>query len=127
MADAGEKPKVLLVEDDLFMLELLATSLSGAGFALATAKTGAEAIKEFEKEKPDIILLDLLLPDQHGFEVLKQIRSLPGGADVKVIVLSNLSGPDDVHEAKKLGAIDYLVKANFSLPEITEKINHALK
>ncbi len=126
MAD-GEKVKLLLVEDDVFMIELLGTSLGGAGFDIAIAQSGEQALGEFKKRTPDLVLLDLLLPDMHGFEVLKKIRALPGGDKTKVIVLSNLSGTDDINEAKRLGAVDYLVKANFSLPEIADKVRAALK
>ena len=121
MADV-EKKKVLLVEDDIFMADLLGREISGAGFELATAKTGKEAVDKFPTVKPDLILLDLLLPDLNGLEVLRQIRRLEGGPETKVVVLSNLSAERDVEDAKRLGVVSYLVKANTSLPEIVDKV-----
>ena len=121
MADV-EKKKILLVEDDIFMADLLGREIAGVGFDLSTAKTGKEAVDKFPTIKPDLILLDILLPDLNGLEVLRQIRRLEGGPETKVVVLSNLSAERDVEDAKRLGITGYLVKANTSLPEIIEKI-----
>ncbi len=109
------------------MIELLVNELIKAGFDTTNAKTGGEAIAMFKKAKPDLILLDLLLPDQHGFDVLAAIRRDPEGRDIKVIVLSNLSEDRDKERAKQLGVVQYLVKANNSLPEIVEAVRTALK
>ena len=121
MADTGGK-KILLIEDDVFMAELLAGELARAGFNIEIGKTGKEGVDNFAKAKPDLVLLDLLLPDMHGFEVLQKIRQDPAGEKTKVIILSNLSEGRDVDEAKRLGATDYLVKVNYSIPEIVEKV-----
>ncbi|QQG45569.1 MAG: response regulator [Candidatus Sungiibacteriota bacterium] len=121
-----ENKKILLIEDDVFMVGLLVHELQEAGFEVVTAKTGVEGIKKFPEVKPDLILLDILLPDQNGFDTLRTIRRQPGGPGTKVIVLSNLAEWSDVEEAKRLGALDYLVKTNFSLEEIVEKIQSAL-
>lgn len=121
MADAIKK-KVLLVEDDVFMAELLAGELGRAGFDITTAKTGKEGVDHFSKAGPDLVLLDLLLPDMHGFEVLQAIRKDESRGNAKVVILSNLSEGKDVEEAKRLGATDYLVKVNYSIPEIVEKV-----
>ena len=127
MAESEKKAKVLVVEDDIFMIELLAKDLQGANYEVVIAKTGAEGVKKFEEERPHIILLDLLLPDVGGFEALRQIRRLPGGNTVKVMVLSNIGEGPDIEEAKRLGVNDYLIKANFTLPEIISKIEEVLK
>ena len=126
MADETPKPKILLVEDDAFMVELLVHALGTAGFNLSVAKTGAEGLQKFKEENPALILLDLLLPDDNGLEVLRKIRREPQGSQVKVLVLSNVGETDSVEEAKRLGAVDYLVKANASLPEIIEKVRGLL-
>lgn len=117
----------MLIEDDLFMIELLANELTNAGFEPVSFKLGKEAIEKFEESRPDIILLDLLLPDQNGLETLRAIRRLPGGAHTKVIVLSNIAEGLDKEEAKRLGVIDYLVKANHSLPEIIDRVKKVLE
>ena len=116
-----QRKKILLVEDDLFMAELLSGELERAGFAMTTAKTGKEGVEKFESISPDLVLLDLLLPDMHGFDVLQKIRQDPGRGKTKVIILSNLSEGRDMEEARRLGATDYLVKVNYSIPEIVQK------
>ena len=117
---------MLLVEDDVFMSDLLTQTLARAGFEVANAKTGGEGVKLFQEWHPDIILLDLILPDQNGFEALRQIRRLPGGPEEKVIVLSNLSRETQGEEASRLGVADYLVKSNFSLEEIITRVKSVL-
>jgi len=121
MADE-QKKKVLLVEDDLFMAELLGGELGRAGFDVVIGKTGKEGVENFGSSSPDIVLLDLLLPDMHGFEVLQKIRQDPSRGNTKVVILSNLSEGKDIEEAKRLGATDYLVKVNYSIPEIVQKV-----
>lgn len=119
-------PKILLVEDDTFMVELLTHEFFSAGFQVVVARTGTEGVTKFKEDSPDIVLLDVLLPDQNGFDTLRKIRREPGGPDMKAMFLSNLSEETDIEEAKRLGAIDYLVKANFALPEIVERVKKAI-
>ena len=126
MADETAKIKVLLIEDDEFMIGLLAHELTKNGFEVVSAKTGTEALPKFKESNPDIILLDILLPDKNGFDVLREIRRLPEGAKTPTIVLSNLSEATDLEEAKRLGAIDYIVKANQSLAEIVERVKQGV-
>ena len=115
-------PVVFLIEDDVFMIELLAQELLRAGYEALNFRLGKEAIEKFKEMRPDLILLDLLLPDMNGLDVLKEIRGMPGGADVRVVVLSNIAETIDKEQAKRMGAIDYLIKANHSLPEIMAKV-----
>ena len=126
MAEETKKKKILLVEDDVFMVELLAKDLETAGYEVIVAKNGREGVKKFEESAPDIVLLDLLLPDQNGFETLRQIRRHPNGPSTKTMILSNIAEGPDMEEAKRLGVIEYLVKANFTLQEIVKKIQEVL-
>ncbi len=126
MPEETKKKKILLVEDDVFMVELLAKDLETAGFEVVVAKNGNEGVKKFEESAPDIVLLDLLLPDQNGFETLRQIRRHPGGPATKVMILSNIAEGPDMEEAKRLGVVEYLIKANFTMQEIVKKIKEAL-
>ena len=126
MTTEEKKQKALLIEDDLFMGDLMIQALQKAGFEVAVAKSGTEGVEKFKEAAPDIILLDIILPDQNGFETLRQIRRLPGGPEAKVLVLSNLTREAQLEEAKRLGVVDYLVKANFSLDEIIARIRTAL-
>lgn len=120
------KKHILLIEDDVFMIDLLVNELVNAGFDTAVAKTGKEGVEKLIEKKPDLVVLDLLLPDQDGFETLRQIRRSPGGPAIKVIILSNIAEGQNIEEAKRLGAIDYLVKANLSLADILEKVKTVL-
>ena len=127
MAEEVKKSKILLIEDDAFMSDLLTTALMHAGFDVENAKTGGDGVRLFQEWHPDLILLDLILPDQNGFEALRQIRRMSGGPETKVIVLSNLSKETQGEEAARLGALDYLVKSNFALDEIIAKIRSTLE
>lgn len=118
--------KILLVEDDKFLRDLLTKRLSKEGFEIETAVDGEEGLKKVQETKPDLVLLDLILPGINGFDVLKKIRENPALSDVKIIVLSNLGQKEDVKRALDLGAQDYLVKAHFTLDEIIEKVKKNL-
>ena len=125
MADA--KPKVLLVEDDPFMSNLLSTELAREGFAVVYAPNGEEAIARFKESRPDVMVIDVLLPKKNGIEALREIRALEGGRAVPAIILSNVEESGYVAEAEKLGIKAYLIKANVQLPEIAAKVKEALK
>ena len=126
MAEEIKKPKIFVIEDDVFMVELLANELKNAGLETYSFQIGQAAIDNFTKLAPDVIVLDLLLPDKNGLEVLREIRRLPKGVEAKVMVLSNNAEDADKEEAKRLGVQEYLVKANYSLPEILAKIQSML-
>lgn len=126
MPEEFKKQKIFLVEDDVFMVELLANELKNAGIETYSFQIGQAAIDKFTELKPDLILLDLLLPDKNGFEVLREIRRLPNGVNTKVMILSNMAEDADKDEAKRLGVQEYLIKANYSLPEILVKIQAIL-
>lgn len=122
MADETQRT-VLVVEDDPILKNLLGNTFSGR-YSAMYAGTGNEAISLLEEHKPDIILLDLMLPEMGGFEVLEQIRARTDELkDVPVIVVSNLSQESDQEKAKQLGANDYMVKAEVAIEEITAKID----
>lgn len=127
MAEEKNRFKILVIEDDVFMLDLLSRELTAARFEVLIAKNGKEGIAKFLSAKPDLILLDLILPDESGFDALRRIRQESEGVHAKVIILSNLSEAADIEEAKRLGVLDYMVKANSSLPEIVRKVQEFLK
>lgn len=126
MAEEIKKAKIFVIEDDVFMVELLTNELKNAGLETYSFQVGQEAVDKFSELQPNLIVLDLLLPDKNGFEVLREIRRCPNGPHVKVIVLSNMAEDADKEEAKRLGVQEYLVKANYSLPEILAKIQALL-
>ncbi|MEA3449894.1 MAG: response regulator [Patescibacteria group bacterium] len=120
---------VLLVEDDAFLREISSKKLTKEGYSVYEAIDGEEAIEGVKTVKPDIVLLDIILPAVDGFQVLSYIRKNEDKkiAKVPVIMLSNLGQEDDIKKAKEMGVNDYLVKAHFTTKEIIGKINELLK
>ncbi|MFH1522908.1 MAG: response regulator [Patescibacteria group bacterium] len=121
--------KVLLVEDDSFLRDICTKKLSSVGFSVYEAVDGEQALKNIEKIKPDIVLLDIILPAIDGFEVLEKIRKYKDKKikEVPIIMLSNLGQDTDIEKAMDLGANNYLIKAHFTTEEIVEKIKKELK
>ena len=117
----------LIVEDDKFLRELITQKLIKEGYETSEAIDGEEGIKKIKEEKPDLVLLDLILPGIDGFEVLSKMKEDLALAQIPVIILSNLGQKEDVERGLKLGAVDYLIKAHFTPGEIIEKIKNALK
>jgi len=120
--------KILIVEDDKFLRDLIGKKLKSEGFDTILAVDGEEAVKKVKEEKPSLILLDLILPGIDGFEVLKQIKSDSSESirQTPVIILSNLGQKDDVEKGINLGAADFLIKAHFTPGEIVDKIKQVL-
>lgn len=125
---ANSKIKILLVEDDKFLREICGTKLAKEGFEIIEAIDGGEVLQKVETHRPNIILLDIVLPSSNGFEILSQIKGHadPEIAKTTVLMLSNLGQEDDVKKAIVLGASDYLIKSNFTTQEITDKIKKTL-
>jgi len=121
-----EKIKILLVEDDAFLLGMYATKFELENFKVVMAEDGEKAVRVALKELPDIILLDVLLPKQNGFEVLRQLKADKATAGIPVILLTNLSQKDEIDQGLKMGAKDYLIKAHFMPSEVVDKIKKVL-
>ncbi len=120
-AENGKK-LVLAVEDDAFLASIHKNKMAKEGFEIFVAGNGREALEFLKTRKPDIILLDLIMPVMDGFETLKEIKANPETKDLKVVVLSNLSQEEDKQRVMDMGALDYVVKANVSFREIVEKV-----
>jgi len=114
--------KILVVEDDKFLRELITQKLAREGYDVKEAVDGEEGVVKTKEEKPDIVLLDLILPGIDGFEVLAKIKEDPELENIPVVILSNLGQRDDVERGLKLGAVDFLIKAHFTPSEIVEKV-----
>jgi DNA-binding response OmpR family regulator len=119
--------KILIVEDDRFLRELIARKLRNEGYEVIEAVDGEEGLKRIKEEKPDLVLLDLILPGIDGFEVLESAKKDSEIASIPVIILSNLGQREEIERGLKLGAIDYLIKAHFTPGEIIEKIKNILR
>jgi two-component system, OmpR family, alkaline phosphatase synthesis response regulator PhoP len=118
--------KIILAEDDKFISKAYSAGLSGEGFEVIATYDGEEAMKAIKKNKPDLILLDLVMPSKNGFEVLEELKLDKSLGKIPVLILSNLGQESDVEKAKALGAVDYLVKSNFSMKDVIEKVKFYL-
>ncbi len=121
-----EGKKVMIFEDDDFLRSLVVTKLQKESLLVTTNVDGANALASVKAEKPDIILLDLMLPAASGFDILKELRNDAEAKDIKVIIFSNLGDEEDITKGNELGATDYLVKSNFTLDELVEKLKVSL-
>lgn len=115
--------KILIIEDDTFLQSLAAAKLTKVGYDVAVASDSTAADKELEKATPDFILLDLVLPGVDGYGILKKIRENDKTKVTPVIIFSNLAEDKDIIKAKELGATDFMIKSNFTLDELADKIN----
>jgi len=118
---------ILIVEDDKFLRELIAQKLTQEGYEVLEAIDGETGIKNVKEEKPDLVLLDLILPGIDGFEVLSRMKDDEELAKIPVIILSNLGQREEVERGLKMGAIDYMIKAHFTPREIIDKIKNVLQ
>lgn len=123
----SEKTKIMVVEDDIFVMDIYRTKLAGEGFEVIQAFDGREAIEKLGSAKPDLILLDILMPNINGLEVLEKIKGDENLKKIPVILLTNLGQRDDVAKGLALGAGDYLIKSHFTPSEVVEKIRTFLK
>ena len=121
------KKIILIVEDDEVLLRALYLLFHKSGNTIASATYGDEALKMTLRIKPDIVLLDLLLPVMNGFDYLKDIRSNPDFKNLPIIVLSNLGDQENIAKAKGLGATDYYIKADTDLSTLYDKVDKILK
>ena len=117
---------ILVIEDDKFLGDVLVERLSKEKFNIKISIDGNDAMKQIETLKPDLILLDLLLPGIDGFEILGKIKNDAELSKIPVIVLSNFGQQEDIDRAKSLGAREYLIKAYSTPSEITKKIEEVL-
>ena len=119
--------KILLIEDDDMLRDLITKRLTKGGYQIVQSIDGISGLKAVEDEKPDLVLLDIVLPGIDGYEILEKIKNDASLSKTPVVMLSNLSQKDDVEKALKLGAADYFIKINFTSEEVLEKIKNILK
>lgn len=117
-----QKIKLVLVEDEPMMLEQYTMKLEKAGFNVVIAKDGEEGLALIKKEKPDLVLLDIILPKMDGFLVLEEIQKDAGLKKIPVILLTNLGQENDVKKGLAMGAKEYVVKANYTPTQLAEKV-----
>ncbi len=119
-------PKILVVEDDKFLREMITRKLDKEGYEVFEAVDGEKGEEKIKEEKPDLVLLDLILPGIDGFEVLERVKKDPSTEGIPVIILSNLGQKSEVERGLKLGAVDFLIKAHFTPAEIVSKIKEII-
>jgi len=118
--------KLLIVEDEPVLREMYSQIFSEEGLEVVSAETAEEGLIMAEQEKPDLIMLDILLPNANGNEMLKELRQNPKTAGLKVVAFSNFDDKTAIAVAKSLGILDYLIKTDYTPQEIVEKIKSYL-
>lgn len=114
--------KILVVEDDEFLISAYEMKLSARDCEYKTAMNGKEAMKILETFRPDVILMDLVMPQQNGMETLKAIKADPKLKDIRVYIASNLGYNDDISKCMALGAVDYYIKSDVNLDDLLDKV-----
>lgn len=124
---SSNKKTILLVEDDAFLLSMYATKFELENFKVIAVSDGEKGLNTAIKERPDVILLDIMLPKMDGLEVLKRLKADKNVKNIPVILLTNLSQKNEIEQALSLGAVDYLIKAHFMPSEVVERIKKIIK
>lgn len=121
------KNKILLIEDEAMLINMYKDKFAREDLNVSVVNTVEEGIKKAQEIKPDLILLDILLPHESGLEFLRQARKNQEISSIPVVAFSNYSDPSTQEEAMKLGAREYIIKANYNPQETVEKIKEYLK
>jgi DNA-binding response OmpR family regulator len=122
-----EKKKILAVDDDLLFLKILNEWFVFKNYQITTTNRGEEIMEILEKNKIDAIILDVMLRHANGIDILEELKKNPKTKDIPVFILSQIGEDEHRNRAKQLGAEDYLVKSNFSLKELTSKVEKAIE
>jgi len=121
-----KKKKVLVVEDDSNLRQALVEFLETDNFSVVSATDGENAITLTKDNMPDIVLLDIILPKKDGFDVIRELKSDEKTKDIPIVLLTNLGSLSDIEKALELGATTYLVKGDYQLKEVVDKIKEIL-
>jgi len=114
--------KILLVEDEKLIIELLERKLTREGYEISIARDGMEGLEKMREEKPDLVLLDIIMPRMGGFEVMEEMQKDPELKEIPIIVISNSGQPVELDRAQRLGAKDWLIKTEFDPQEVVDKV-----
>ncbi len=114
--------KILIVEDEEIILNLLQKKLSQEGYEVSVARDGDAGLKMMKQIKPDLILLDIVMPKMGGFEVMEEMGKEPELKKIPIIIVSNSGQPVELDKAKELGAKDWLIKTEFDPQEVVDKV-----
>ncbi|PIZ00185.1 response regulator [bacterium (Candidatus Howlettbacteria) CG_4_10_14_0_8_um_filter_40_9] len=122
-----DKIKILLAEDDLQLIDMYKKKFELEGFDVLLAEDGRKALEILKTETPDIALLDIMMPEVNGIEVLKEIRENPETKELLAVMLTNLSNESTAEEIYKYGATDYIVKSEMTPMQVADKVKELLK
>lgn len=123
---ADKKIKVAIIEDDIAIVQMYRTKFETEGYEVETAGDGRTGLELIESFAPDVILLDLMMPNMTGLDMLQQLRAQPGGKDAKVIVLTNMGDTETATRVYKMAADDYIVKAEMTPKQVAERLKALL-
>lgn len=126
MAARHKGPSILIVEDEAILRGLLVTTLQAEGYDVYEAKNGREGLASALKRRPRLILLDIVMPEMSGMDMLKRLRRDTWGRSASVILLTNLGDTESIESAKGFGVREYLVKSDWSLDELAERIEELI-
>lgn len=118
--------KILIIEDEEILLELIQKRLIQEGYQVAVARDGQEGLEKLRQEKPDLILLDIIMPKMGGFEVIEEINKDNKLKSIPIIIISNSGQPVELSRAKELGVVDWLIKTDFDPSEVVDKVKKQL-
>lgn len=119
--------QILLIEDDPFLIDIYTTKLKETEFLVEVVNDGEKVLNKIKEKKPDLIVLDIVLPHIDGWELLKQIKSNPEFKNIEIIIISNLGQKEEVEKGIELGATKYLIKAHYTPTQVVEEIKKVLK
>lgn len=126
MSDNNNKRTILIIEDDFFIRELYERQFEKEGYAIEVAPDGPEGLLKASQTKPDLILLDIMLPKLNGLDLLRTLKSKPETKDIPVILLTNLGQESVIKEGFKIGAEGYLIKSAYTPSQIIEEVKEFL-
>lgn len=122
---------ILLIEDDPFLIDIYTTKLKGSDFKIDVATDGEQGLRKLSEKKFDLLVLDIVLPQIDGWEILEKIKALRFNLEhlggLKIVILSNLGQKEEVERGMEMGATKYLIKAHFTPSEVVEEITKTLK
>jgi len=121
-----KKIHLLVVEDDDFLVKMYDSGLTKEGFQVSTAEDGEAGVTTAGEVKPDLILLDLILPKMDGFSCLEKLKENPATKRIPVVILSNLGQDSDIKRGLEMGAEDYLIKTDYTVKQVGEKVRKIL-
>ena len=123
----NKQTHILIVEDDIFLAEIYQKKFEMEGFKVSMASNGEKGLADIKKKRPDIVLLDILLPKLDGFAVLEATKEDSSVKNIPIILLTNLGQKDDVQRGLDEGAVDYLIKTHFKPSEVVDKVRKVLE